>query len=282
MMAADTTHHEDDMTTTETRFATSADGTRIAYEVSGSGPALVIVDGALCRRSMGPSRPLAEQLATRFRVHTYDRRGRDESEAGRTPYHPDREVEDLAAVISETGGHSHVFGASSGATLALRAAQSGVPIDRIAVYEAPYIVDTTHAPNDPALPERMQALVDDGRRGDAVALFMRTVGAPGLMVAVMRLTPVWRKLTAVAHTLPYDLSLVIEHQQGRPLPGALYDAVTQPTLVIAGGKSPEYMKNGQAALVAALADARLETLSGQTHLVKAKVTAPVVAAHLAG
>jgi hypothetical protein len=111
---------------------------------------------------------------------------------------------------------------------------------------------------------------------------MRTVGAPGLMVAVMRLTPVWRKLTAVAHTLPYDLSLVIEHQQGRPLPGALYDAVTQPTLVIAGGKSPEYMKNGQAALVAALADARLETLSGQTHLVKAKVTAPVVAAHLAG
>ena len=101
------------------------------------------------------------------------------------------------------------------------------------------------------------------------------------MVAIMRLLPVWRKLTAVAHTLPYDLRLVIEQQQGRPLPEGLYDAVTAPTLVIAGGKSPQYMKNAEAAVVAALADARLETLPGQTHMVKAKVTAPVVAAHLA-
>lgn len=281
-MSADTEPREDDRTTTATRFATSADGTRIAYEVTGSGPALVIVDGALCRRSMGPSRPLAERLAPRFRVYTYDRRGRDESDPGRTPYHPDREVEDLAAVVSEAGGHAHVFGASSGAVLALRAAQAGVPIDRIAVYEAPVIVDATHAANDPDLPARMQALVDAGKRGDAVALFLRTVGAPGPMVAVMRLTPVWRKLTSVAHTLPYDLSVVIEHQQGRPLPEGLFAAVSQPTLVIAGGKSPAYLKNGQAAVVGALADARLETLPGQTHMVKAKVTAPVVAAHLAG
>jgi pimeloyl-ACP methyl ester carboxylesterase len=275
-MATDTTHNEDSMTA----YAVSADGTRIAYEVSGSGPALVLVDGALCQRSMGPARPLAKLLAAQFTVHAYDRRGRGESGAGETPYHPDREVEDLAAVIDAAGGHAHVFGSSSGATLALNAAQAGLPIDRLAVYEAPYIVDDTHAPNAPDLPEQMQTLVDEGRRGDAVVLFMKTVGAPGPMVAVMRLLPVWRKLTSVAHTLPYDLRLVIDHQQGRPLPEGVYDAVGQPTLVIAGGKSPEYMKNAEAAVAAALSDARLETLPGQTHMIKAKVTAPVVAAHL--
>ena len=128
----------------------------------------------------------------------------------------------------------------------------------------------------------MRTLVDDGHRGDAVSLFLKTVGAPGPMVAVMRLLPVWRKLTGVAHTLPYDLALVIDHQQGRPLPAGLYDAVSAPTLVIAGGKSPAYLRHAQDAVAAALPDGRLETLPGQTHMIKAKVTAPVVAAHLSG
>ena len=272
------THHEDAMTTT--RFATSADGTRIAYEVHGSGPALVLVDGALCQRSMGPSRPLAGQLATSFAVHVYDRRGRGASGPGETPYAVEREIEDLAAVIDAAGGHAHVFGSSSGAALALAAAQHGVPIDRLALYEAPFIVDGTHAPHDPDLPSRLRSLVEQGERGEAVKLFLRTVGAPGPMVAVMRLLPMWKKLTGVAHTLPHDLTIVIDHEQGRPLPKGLYDAVTAPTLVIAGGKSPEYLRNAQAAVADAVPDGRLETLPGQTHMIKAKVTAPLVAAHL--
>jgi pimeloyl-ACP methyl ester carboxylesterase len=265
---------------TATQYATSADGTRIAYEVRGAGPALVLVDGALCQRSMGPARKLAEQLAPSFTVHAYDRRGRGESGPGERAYDVEREVEDLAAVIAAAGGHAHVFGSSSGAALALEAAQRGLPIDRLALYEAPFIVDDTRAPNDPELPARVRALVDDGRRSDAVRLFMRTVGAPAAMVAVMRLTPVWRKLTGVAHTLPYDLSIVIDHEQGRPLPAGRYDAVSQPTLAIAGGKSPAYLQNAQAAVAAAVRHGRLETLPGQTHMIKAKVTAPVVAAHL--
>jgi pimeloyl-ACP methyl ester carboxylesterase len=272
------THREDTMTAT--RFVTSADGTRIAYEVRGSGPALVLVDGALCQRSLGPARPLAEQLATSFTVHAYDRRGRGQSGPGETAYDVEREVEDLTAVIEAAGGHAHVFGASSGAALALVAARSGVPIDRLALYEAPFIVDDTHAPNDPELPARLRALVEQGRRGDAVRLFMRTVGAPGPMIALMRLMPVWKKLTGVAHTLPHDLTIVIDHEQGRPLPEGLYDAVAAPTLVIAGGKSPDYLRNAQAAVAEAVPDGRLETLPGQTHMIKAKVTAPVVAAHL--
>ena len=276
------TRRESTVTRSETCFATSTDGTRIAYEVSGSGPALVLVDGALCQRSMGPARPLAEQLAPHFTVHAYDRRGRGESDAGATPYHPDREVDDLAAVVEAAGGRAHLFGSSSGAALALRAAQAGLPVDRVAVYEAPYVVDDTHPANDPALPQRLRALVDEGRRGEAVSLFLRTVGAPRPMIAVMRVLPVWKKLTGVAHTLPHDLSIVIDHQQGRPLPTDLYDAVDAPTLVIAGGKSPAYLQHAQAAVAAILRDGRLETLPGQTHMIKAKVTAPVVAAHLTG
>ncbi len=277
-----TTSTPTEATVSSTRFATSADGTRIAYEVIGTGPALVVVDGALCQRSMGPSRPLAEQLSGSFTVYAYDRRGRGESGPGETSYDVEREVEDLAAVLEAAGGHAHVFAASSGAALALEAARRGLPIDRLALYEAAFIVDDTHAPNDPDLPERLRSLVESGRRGEAVKTFLRTVGAPSVMVSVMRFTPVWRKLTAVAHTLPYDLSLVIDRQQGRPIPEGTYQAVSQPTLVIAGGKSPAYLRHAQAAVAAAVPDARLETLPGQTHMIKAKATAPAVAAHLLG
>jgi pimeloyl-ACP methyl ester carboxylesterase len=266
-------------TTTRTRFTTSADGTEIAYEVSGNGPALVLVDGALCQRTMGPARGLAAALEDDFTVHAYDRRGRGESDPGSTPYDVAREVEDLVAVIEAAGGTAHVFAASSGAALALEAARHGAPISRLAVYEAPFIVDDTHPANDLDLPQQLQAMVDDDRRGDAVKTFMRTVGLPAPFISLMRLMPVWKKLTGVAHTLPYDLTIVVAHEQGRPLPDGHYDAVRAATLVIAGGKSPEYLRNAQAAIAAAVPQARLETLEGQTHMIKPKVVAPVITRH---
>jgi pimeloyl-ACP methyl ester carboxylesterase len=267
-------------TTTATRYVASLDGTQIAYEVRGTGPALVLVDGAMCQRAMGPSAALAEELSDVFAVHLYDRRGRGESDAGASPWSIDREIEDLAAVIGAAGGSAHVAGVSSGAALALEAARRGLPIDRLALYEAPFIVDGSHAPHAPDVPQRMQALVDRGERGKAVKTFMRLVGVPTPFIGLMRVMPAWKKMTGVAHTLPYDLALVNPYQQGEPLPAGRYDAVTQETLVIAGGKSPEYMRNAQAAIAAALQHGRLETLPGQTHMVKAKVTAPVLAAFL--
>jgi pimeloyl-ACP methyl ester carboxylesterase len=264
-----------------TSTAISADGTTIAFETTGHGPALVLVDGALCSRTMGPSGDLSAQLADRFTVVRYDRRGRGGSGAGTSPYAVGREVEDLLAVLAAVGGHAHVLGISSGAALALEAARGGAPIDRLAVFEAPFILDDTHPANDPLLPERLQELVDRGRRGQAVATFLRTVGAPAPMVALMRLTPVWRKLTAVAHTLPYDLSIVVPFEQGEPLPDGYYDAVAVPTLVLVGGRSPAYMRSSQAAIADALTGGRLDVLPRQTHMVKAAVLAPVVADFLA-
>jgi pimeloyl-ACP methyl ester carboxylesterase len=271
------------MSSTATRspqHVTSADGTPIAYEVSGSGPALLLVDGALCQRAMGPARGLAEELAGSFTVYAYDRRGRGDSGAGVSPYTVEREVEDLVAVLEAAGGTAHVFGASSGAALALEAARRGAPIDRLVVYEAPFILDGTHPANDPRLPEQVQALVDEGRRGEAVKTFMRTVGVPGPFIMLMRLLPAWRKMTGIAHTLPYDLSIVVPHEQGVPLPNGYYDDVAPQTLVLAGGKSPAYMRNAQDAIAGAVPRGRVETLPGQTHMIKPKVVAPVVAAFL--
>ncbi len=185
-----------------TRYATSADGTAIALETVGQGPALVLVDGALCHRGLGPSKSLAEQLANRFTVTRYDRRGRGASDAGASPYDREREVEDLAAVLEAAGGRAHLLGVSSGAALSLDAARRGAPIDGIVAYEAPFIVDGTHAPNDPRLPDQLQAMVDGGRRGEAVATFLRMVGMPRPMVAVMRMLPMWQPDGPGAHPAP--------------------------------------------------------------------------------
>jgi pimeloyl-ACP methyl ester carboxylesterase len=269
-------------TTLRTRFATSSDGTDIAYEVTGTGPALVLVDGALCHRAMGPSRGLAAELASRFTVFAYDRRGRGESGPGSSAYRPDRELEDLAAVVAATGGTAHLLGTSSGAALALEAARQGLPIRRLVGYEAPFILDGTHPANDPDLPRTLQRMVDEGRRGAAVRTFLRTVGAPAPVVALMRLSPAWKRLTTVAHTLPYDLSLVIDHEQGRPLPEGYLAGVGCEALLLAGGKSPAYLRNAQAAIADALPHGRLEVLPGQTHMVKPRVVGPVVASFLAG
>jgi len=266
-------------TSTGTLFATSADGTRIAYESTGTGPALVTVDGALCYRGFGGSHGFAEALADRFTVYRYDRRGRGESGPGDTPYAVAREVEDLEAVIAAAGGSAHVFGVSSGAALALEAARHGAPIDRLAVFEAPFVVDDEKPPTAPDFPQQLQAMVDADRRGDAVKAFMCLVGAPAPMVAIMRLTPVWKTMKRVAHTLPYDLSIVTKFEQGQPLPTAYYDAISTPTLVLAGGKSPAWMRNAQTAISDAVPGSRLETLPGQTHMLKPKAVVEVLAEH---
>jgi pimeloyl-ACP methyl ester carboxylesterase len=266
--------------TSNTRFVTSADGTQIAYDVTGPrrgiGPAVVVVEGAMCQRSMGTAKALAPLLSEHCAVYAYDRRGRGQSGHGASAHAAEREVEDLAAVLDAAGPGACAVGASSGAALVLEAARAGVPMRKIAVYEVPFIVDNTHAPNDPGLGRRMQAQVDAGRRGDAVTLFLRTVGVPAFGLMMMRVLPVWKKLTGIAHTLPYDLEIVLPHQQGQPLPDGYYADVTAPTLVIVGGKSPVYMKNAQTAVVAQLPDATLVELPGQTHMVRGKATVPVL------
>jgi hypothetical protein len=110
-----------------------------------------------------------------------------------------------------------------------------------------------------------------------VKQFMRRVGVPRLMLAVMPLMPMWKKLTAVAPTLVYDISIVEPFQQGRPLPADRWSGMTMPALVIDGSKSPAWIRSGMRALASAVPGARYQTLPGQTHMVKASVLAPVLA-----
>ena len=260
---------------------TSRDGTTIAYDRTGSGPAVVLVDGALCSRAFGPGRELAEQLAPRFTVITYDRRGRGDS-TGAPPWSVGDEVDDLAAVVAAAGGTAAAVGVSSGAALALEAARAGVPITRLALYEAPFVVDADARTVPGDFAERLEAAVDEGRPGDAVRMFLRQVGTPALAVAIMRVLPVWRRLCAAAPTLPADIRALGEHAAGRPLPTDRWAGVVAPVLVVSGGRSPASMQQANQALAAVVPGASHRTLEGQTHLVKAAVLAPVLAEFLAG
>ena len=253
----------------------SRDGTAIAFDRVGEGPPLVLVDGALCHRSFGPMPKLAPLLARHFTVFTYDRRGRGDS-GDTAPYAVEREVEDLDAVIEEAGGSAFVYGVSSGAALALEAANRGVPIRKLVVYEAPFIVDDTHPPLPEDYVAHLTALIAADRRADAVKVFMKTVGVPAIFVAMMKLMPAWPKLKAVAHTLVYDVHIVGNNQRGKPLPATRWAEVTAPTLVVDGGKSPTWMRNAMRALAGVVPNATHRTLAGQTHMVKAKVHAPML------
>ena len=259
----------------------SADGTTIAFTKAGHGPSLVLVDGALCSRSFGPMPKLAALLTPHFTVYTYDRRGRGAS-GDTLPYAVDREVDDIEALVELAGAGEgagdtvFVHGTSSGAALALEAAKRIPAIGRLAAYEPPFIVDDTRSPMPGDYLARLNQLVADGRRSDAIKMFMRFVGTPAVFTAVMPLTPVWPKLKAVAPTLPYDITIIHDHQRGTPLPPGEWAAVKIPALVAVGGKSPAWMTNGTRALADALPDAQYRTLPGQNHMVKPQAIAPVL------
>ena len=253
--------------------AVSKDGTRIGFDRAGQGPPVVLVDGVMCYRGSGPMKPLAARLVPHFTVYTYDRRGRGES-SDTPPWALEREVEDIAAIVREAGEPVYLYGISSGAVLALEAADRGVPIRKLALYEAPLIVDATRPPlGDDFLP-RLTALVAANRRGDAVKMFMKAVGVPAIGIFVMRFMPVWKKLTAIGHTLQYDLGFTTPYQQGRPLSAGLWPGASMPALVMDGGKSPAWMRNAQAAIARVLPHATARTLPGQNHMVGADAIAP--------
>jgi pimeloyl-ACP methyl ester carboxylesterase len=255
---------------------TSKDGTSIAYEREGRGPALVLVGGAIDDGS--ENAPLAPALAESFTVYNYARRGRGES-GDTLPYAVEREIEDLEALIAETGGSAHVFGASSGGALALEAATAGLAIDLLAVYEVPYNMDQDGPHwNRGDVPE-VEALLAEGRRGDVVELFMRTVGSSDEDIAGAKSSPFWLPLEALAHTLAYDAACVGDG----PPPTARLARITQPTLVATGtvpdahgGVPPEFMSRAADVIASSIPQAERQIIRGAGHMVDAELVAPVL------
>ena len=250
----------------------SKDGTPIAYERSGSGPTLILIDGALCSRAFGPSPKLAPLLAQHFTVFAYDRRGRGQS-GDTQPYSPAREVEDIAALIQEAGGSASLLGLSSGGALALQAAAAGLGINKVVAYEPPYVDDAGQRGGD-AFESQLKRFVASGNRGGAVKYFMKDmVGVPPPFVVLMRLMPwIWRKLEAVAHTLPYDAALMTDFR----IPRSRFVLIKVPALVMNGSKTDPRLKEAARAIAAVIPGAQHSELAGQTHNVKPDVLTPAV------
>lgn len=255
-------------------WTTSKDGTSIAYHRAGTGPAVILVGGGLDDGSENAA--LVPELARRFTVINYSRRGRGDS--GDThPYAVEREIEDIAALISEAGGSAHLFGASSGGTLALEAAAAGLAIDRIAVYEVPYVTDDDSAQQWSAYVDRLTAALADDRRGDAIELFMQLAGSSDEDIAGARASSFWPGLEALAPTLAYDAACL---RDGRP-PVTRLATITQPTLVATGGipdphmggLQPGFFDTAADVIAAALPKAERRIIEGQTHVADPKALA---------
>jgi pimeloyl-ACP methyl ester carboxylesterase len=250
-------------------MVTSKDGTTIAFERLGSGPPVVLVCGGSVDRTADAA--IAQELASHFTVFNYDRRGRGDSGDTR-PYAIEREVEDIDAVIGAAGGSAFLWGSSSGAVLALIAAES-VPVTKLALWEPPFVPEGVPRPPEDQV-SQYETMIAEGRRGDAVEYFMtKVIGMPAEVVAGARTQPWWAATEALAHTLAYDARIMGDYS----IPKDLAASVKVPTIVIAGGADFPWMRQTAETLAAALPDAQVRILEGQGHDVDPGVLAPVLA-----
>jgi pimeloyl-ACP methyl ester carboxylesterase len=253
---------------------TSRDGTGIAYDKVGNGPALILVTGALADRASASE--LAQLLSAHFTVYSFDRRGRGDS-ANTKPYSVEREIEDIAALIDNAGGSAYVYGKSSGASLALRAtAVLGDKVKKLAIYEAPYSDAEGAAKEWKELRTKIDALLAANRRADAVATFLKFSGAPDDVVAKMKASPMWPGMVAMAPTLPFEHAVVGDD---RSVPVGIAAKVKASTLVLDGGASlgpMPFMRATADKLGKTIPGAQRQVVEGQAHDVSPKVLVPIL------
>lgn len=257
------------------RTVRSRDGTTLAYDIYGSGPALIYITGASCFRSFFPIVQDAKAFAGKYRVYSYDRRGRGDS-SDASPYAVEREVEDIEALIDLAGGSASLYGHSSGAVLALEAAlRLGGKVERVVLYDPPYVHDEAERVRYGILSRRVNELLGEGKNAHAMTTFLKGIGMPRLFVSFLRLMPGWRTMVALAPTLAYDILLTRDLP---PLERAR--RVTVPVQVIVGEKSPARIQHVGGQLAEAIPGATFIRLPGQGHMVSAKALLPVLASFL--
>jgi pimeloyl-ACP methyl ester carboxylesterase len=257
------------------KTVTSKDGTTIAFDQWGAGPAVILVDGALQYRAFDQGMvDLANLLSPHFTVIHYDRRGRGDS-TDTQPYALEREIEDIEALIDDAGGSASLYGISSGAALAMEAAiKLGDKVRKLAMYEAPYNDDETGRRAWKEYVKQLRALLGEDRKGDAVGLFMMLVGASADQVAEIRQTPMWPLWESIGHTLAYDHIAALGEEASVPTERAA--RLTVPTLVMNGSESFPFMRTTAVALADAMPKGQHRTVEGQTHEVSAEALPPVL------
>lgn len=253
------------------RIALSKDGTKIVYNKTGTGPVIILIDGAFCSKDFGPMPKLVPTLSQHFTVISYDRRARGES-GDTKPYAVEREIEDLEALITLNGGNAFLFGISSGAILALRAVANGLRVPKLVIFEPPFAT-TKHIARSPDAYQELSRFIDMGNRGGAVQYYLRKVmGVPAILPFIMRLTPNWSKMKANANSLPYDAAVCGDFE----IPKSIVSSISIPVLVIDSTKSPEILRNAVAATVSVLPDGRRKSLKGSIHDVPPQILAPEI------
>jgi pimeloyl-ACP methyl ester carboxylesterase len=253
----------------------SKDGTSIAFDKTGQGPALILVGGMFEQRAMESETSKLAALAllsNQFTVFHYDRRGRGDS-TDMLPFAVEREIEDIEALIDEAEGSAFLFGISSGAALALEAAlKLGSKVTKLAMYEAPYNDDEDAKQAWRTFRQELTETLAANRRGDAVGLFMSLLGA-GEHLEEMRQYPMWPMWEAIAPTIAYDAAAVGEDAS---VPAEKAAGLRVPALIMDGELSYPFMQISAKALAEAIPNAQHLTLQGQTHEVDPEAIAPVL------
>jgi pimeloyl-ACP methyl ester carboxylesterase len=258
-------------------IAMSKDGTKIVYRRIGTGPVIILIDGAFCSKDFGPMPKLAPYLEEYFTVISYDRRARGES-GDTKPYHIEREFEDLQALIDQNGGSAYLFGVSSGAILALRAVSHGLRIPKLVLFEPPFVTNKNLI-RSPNAYHDLTHLIEEGKRGEAVKFYLRKVmGVPAILPFVLRLTPNWAKMKANANSLPYDAAVCGDFE----IPKNLVSAISIPVLVIDSTKSPEILRSAVESTVSVLPNATRKSLKGSIHDVPPQILTPELIKFLIG
>jgi pimeloyl-ACP methyl ester carboxylesterase len=253
-------------------YVTSEDGTKIAFEKSGTGPALIIVSGALSARSLYEGEPnlLVEMLSKYFTVYIYDRRGRGES-TDEQPYAVQREIEDLESLIDTAGGRVYLYGVSSGAALSLHATGKlgAAKVEKLAIFEPPY------GQGKEVFDRQKQGVnerIKNGKPGDAAAFFLSAIGTPPEALEKIKTSPAWRTIEKIDFTLGYDYQILGDGA----IPRDLVKTITIPTLVMVGEKSMDFMHATAEQLAKLMPSSEHKKLEGQMHQPKAEAVAPVI------
>ena len=256
---------------------TSKDGTNIAFDQNGQGPALILVGGSFEQRAMQSetsnlaAHPILQQ---HFRVIHFDRRGRGDS-TDNHPYAVEREVDDIDALISAVGGSAYISGISSGAILAMEATIGlGSKVRKLAMYEPPF--QYAGANTGIILTEfrsQFTKAMAEGRRKDAVGHFLTMLGMPEEHLENLHQLPMWSMWEDIAPTLGYDAGLLGEDGS---IPTGRAARIAVPTLIMNGEASFPTLATVADTLAHAIPDAKRLTLKDQKHEVKAEVLAPVL------
>ena len=251
----------------------SSDGTSIAFDKTGKGPALVLVDGAFCFREYGVTPMLVPLLSDFFTVYSYDRRGRGES-SDKEPYSVDNEIEDLKKMIEQTEEVPFICGFSSGAALVLRAMNKGLRVKKIALFEPPYVVNSFNTSAPPTDAEiQLTNFIKQGNRSDAVKYFMtKVLGMPGIAVLLFKLfgRSLWEKNESVANTLSYDVAIMGNYS----VPKEIAASIDVPSVVIGGERSPRILREAILEISRSIPGSQIKLLKRQSHNVPMKILAP--------